>query len=119
MSGRHSREKGRRFELEVCHRIEDATGQKAVRVLSEARDGNSGDIDCPTLPISWQAKCGARPDIYGAVKEAQAVADPKGLYAVAVVKRSGAGQRKPDELAVLPLADFLEIVKSLKDLGIW
>lgn len=117
--GARSRTKGAAFEREVAERIREATGLSALRTLSECRDGNSGDIQCPGLPIAWQCKVGARPDIYGAVAEASEVADPKEHYAVAVVKRNGSRHKPADELAVLPLADFLEIVGLLRGVGAW
>lgn len=117
--GARSRTKGAAWEREVGHKIEAATGVKAVRTLSECRDGNVGDIQCPDLPIVWQAKVGARPDIYGAVREATEVAEPKGLHPVAIVKRNGSRHQPADELAILPLDDFLEIVGTMKRLGVW
>jgi hypothetical protein len=90
--GKRSRTKGHAWEREVCEMIRDATKRDAKRVLHETRDGNCGDIDTPHIPLAWQCKVGIRPDIYGAVQEAR---DAQGCkaYAVAVVRRNGAGRR--------------------------
>jgi hypothetical protein len=112
-----SRSKGHAWEREVCAMIRKATGRDAQRILHETRDGNCGDIDTPRIPLAWQCKVGARPDIYGAVKEAKEAAGER--FAVAVVRRNGAGRRPSDDLAVLPLDDFLEIVGLLTGTRVW
>lgn len=117
--GSRSRRKGAGWEVEVAHRIEDATGHKAARTLSECREGNSGDIQCAGLPIVWQCKVGARPDIYAAVREADEVAEPKAYFAVAVTKRNGSRHESPVELATLPLDQFLELLNLLIAVGAW
>lgn len=117
--GKLSRAKGAAWEREVAEKIRSTVGVEAVRNLEECRDGNAGDVKCPALPIAWQCKVGARPDIYGAVEEASAVADPKHHFAVAVVKRNGTRHRPADELAVLPLAHFLDLLNLLMANRIW
>lgn len=116
--GKLSRTKGHAWEREVCEMIREATKREAKRTLNETRDGNCGDIQAD-LPLAIQCKVGARPDIYGAVREASEVAGGKKDYAVAVIRRNGAGRRAPDDLAVLPLADFLEIVGTLTGTKVW
>lgn len=112
--GKLSRRKGADFERDFAGRLR-ALGIEAQRTLTECRDGNVGDITCQ-LPITFQCKVGGRPDIYGAVKEADQVATPLSYLACAVIKRNG---RPPDELAVMPLADFLELIHLLKATGVW
>lgn len=115
--GRLSREKGAAWERECAARLR-AIGVKAERNLTETREGNSGDV-WTDLPLAIQCKVGARPDIYGAVKEADAVASPKHDFAVAVIKRNGSRHKPADELAVMPLDHFLEIINLLKGTGVW
>lgn len=110
--GKLSRTKGHAWEREVATRF------RGVRNLEECRDGNSGDVKCP-YPLAIQCKVGARPDIYGAVKEAEEAAEPKHHFAVAVVKRNGSRHVAPDELAVMPLDHFLELVDLLRAMGAW
>ena len=117
--GARSRIKGAAWEREVAEKIRTKTGAHAERTLTECRDGNVGDIVCPKLPIVWQCKVSGRPDIYGAVEEACAVADPKEHYAVAAIKRNGSRHVPPTELAVLPLDHFLEMVDLIRALGGW
>ena len=106
--GKLSRTKGHAWERRVARDLTYASGKQYKRNLTEAREGNSGDVlavsstgdDMPIAAIHrtgrggeklavmrWedfmelasavpgytfvvQAKCGARPDIYGAVREA-------------------------------------------------
>lgn len=110
MSGASSRRKGHDWEREVARMLRDATGFDYQRVLTETRDGNSGDVAIASRPtvnpvpvaaihrtgrggerlavmsmadferitrllrgqadFVVQCKRGARPDIYGAVKQA-------------------------------------------------
>jgi hypothetical protein len=115
--GKLSRTKGQVWEREVAERLR-SIGIEAERTLTECRDGNVGDITCK-LPIVFQCKVGGRPDIYGAVAEANEVASPKHYLAVAAIKRNGSRHRPPDELAVMPLGDLIELINLLKATGIW
>ena len=42
--GKLSRDKGARWEREIAKDMTRETGQKYARVLTETRDGNSGDV---------------------------------------------------------------------------
>lgn len=116
-AGRASRRKGHDFERELAARLSSLPGVTAKRTLTEVRDGNCGDL-VTNLPIAFQLKCGARPDVYGAVAEAEAVAKP-GQYAVAILRRNQAVGRPKRDLAVLPLEDFLDLLHDLKRAGAW
>lgn len=115
--GKLSRTKGQVWEREVAEKLR-AIGIEAERTLTECRDGNVGDITCK-LPIVFQCKVSGRPDIYGAVAEANEVASPKSYLAVAAIKRNGSRHKPADELAVMPLSDFLELLHLLRATGIW
>ena len=111
MSAR-SRNKGAKWEREVARRFREV-GIAAERSLSEARDGNTGDLDLPaSVPLTVQCKTGARPPIYRAVAQAVEAAGV-GRHPVAIVHRDGSRHVPADELAVMPLADFLELVEAL------
>ena len=84
------------------------TGFTHKRILTETRDGNSGDVGAAGLPFIYQAKCGAKPNVFAAVQEASDVA---GLnFPVAAIHRTGRGGEK---IAALPWEDWLEIVGML------
>lgn len=115
--GKLSRTKGQVWEREVAEKLR-AIGIEAERTLTECRDGNVGDITCK-LPIVFQCKVGARPDLYGAVEEAAEVAEPKSYLAVAAIKRNGNRHTAATELAIMPLDDLLELIHLLKATGVW
>lgn len=108
---RRSVTKGKEWEREVAARLEEATGLPYCRVLTEARDGNCGDVDAPGSPFSVQCKVGAAPRIYDALREAVEASEGERIP-LAVVKKNGSGSRPPVEMAVLPLGAFLELVAS-------
>jgi len=56
--------------------------------------------------------------VWKALQEAVDAASP-GVHPVALLKRNGAGGREAEEVAVLPLADFLELVGILRASGEW
>ena len=116
--GARSRRKGHDYERELARRFTEA-GLPAVRNLEEVRSGNSGDLLFTNGdPLCVQAKVGARPSVWNAVKEAEAAAGP-GIHPVAIVKRNGSGSRPAVELACMPLDDFLEIIGLLKAAEAW
>jgi len=106
-----SRTKGRRWELEVARLLEEATDRKFSVVLTECRDGNIGDIETE-FPLTIQCKVGKAPSIWKAVKEAVDAKRPKD-WAVAIVRRNQQAGRPKQDVAVLPLDDFLDIVARL------
>ena len=108
-----SRRKGAQWEREVSKKLR-AIGIPAERNLTETRTGNAGDIDLPPdIPLLVQAKCGGAPRIYRALAEAVEAADGTGRVPVALIHRDGAGSRPADEIAVLQLEDFMEMVDQL------
>lgn len=118
MSGSRSRRKGQGWERELCRRFRDL-GVPCERTLTECRDGNVGDLDLPAwVPLRVQAKVGASPAPWSALREARTASGP-GLRPVALLKRSGAGSRPSEEVAVLPLDDFFELVRLLLASGTW
>ena len=101
----YQRTKGHNWEREVARDLTEMTGIAHRRVLTETRDGNSGDVTATgAFPFVYQCKCGAKPDIYGAVEEVAKVAGV--FYGVAAIHRTGRGGEK---LAVLTWDDWLEI----------
>lgn len=120
MGGATSRRKGVRFELEVCERLRRAGARCAERTLHEPRDGNVGDVETD-LPLVVQCKVGARPNPWAALEEAQEAARARNghgkRHAVAIVKRNRGNGRDAVEMAVLPLADFEEMVRRLVEAG--
>ena len=109
--GKASREKGLRWEREGAKDLTDRTGVTHKRVLTETRDGGGIDVrPRPPMPFAYQFKCGARPDIYGAMKEVTAAAGSD--FAVVAVHRTGRGGEK---LAVLPWDDWLEIATMIAE----
>lgn len=118
-TGRQRRRKGHAWERELVRRFE-AIGIGARRNLRETRDGSSGDLVLPGLPLLVEAKRGVSPNMLGAIRQASKAAEPDALYPVAMVHKDGRNQNAPsEEYAVLRLDDFLEIVKLLREFGIW
>ena len=113
MSAR-SRRKGAQWEREVSRKLR-AIGIPAERNLEEVRTGNAGDIQLdPDIPLVIQAKCGLQPPVYKALGEAIEVADGTGKVPVAIIHRDGSGRaRASDEIAVLRLEDFMEMIEQL------
>ena len=110
--------KGKRFEREIAQRFR-AAGIAAERNLEEVRSGNRGDIVLPKdVPLTVQCKVGARPPIYPALREAEEAAPP-GFFPVALVRRNGSGSRAPDDVAVLRIEEFIELVGLLRLAGVW
>lgn len=112
--GARSRRKGAKWERHLAGRLK-AVGIDAERNLTECRTGNAGDLVIPPdVPLTVQAKVGARPPIYEAVAEAVEARRP-GDHPVALIRRNGRGSAPPTDLAVLPLDSFLELVRTLRD----
>lgn len=110
--GASQRRKGHDFERLVA-RLHTEHGIPAQRALSECRDGNTGDLVFPEgHRLTVQAKCGAAPNVWQALREAVEAA-PEGHLPVAIVRRNGAGSRPPEDLAVLRLADLLPRLRVL------
>jgi hypothetical protein len=108
------RRKGHQFEREVARELTECTGIVHKRVLNETRDGNQGDIR-PTkasgFPIVVQCKTGARPDVWGAVREAVDAVDGS-EFAVAAIHRTGRGGER---IMALPWDDGVELLALLAE----
>lgn len=102
-----SRRKGVAFERAIARELTEWTGEAHKRVLVESRDGNSGDVKS-RMPFTYQCKCGARPNVFAAVKEAEHAAGSD--FAVAVVHRTGRGGER---IVALPWSDWLELVARM------
>lgn len=112
---RLSREKGRKWEAEVCRKL-SAIGMPAKRRLTEVREGNEGDVMLAEC-ISIQCKVGGNPSPYRALQEAVDAAAP-GDYSVAIVRRNQRNGNRKLDMAVMPLAEWLEWAEKLKRFGI-
>lgn len=112
---RRSVRKGKAWERECARLLEEATGLRFRRVLTETREGNEGDVDAPGSPVVVQCKVGARPNPYRALQEAVEAAADTDRLPVALVRKNGAGGRPPEDLAVLRIEDFRMIVARLAD----
>ena len=99
------RRKGLAFERAVARELTECTGVPHRRILTETRDGNSGDVKAHGLPFIYQAKCGAKPNVFRAVEEAQEAAGTD--FAVAVVHRTGRGGER---IVALPWDDWVELM---------
>lgn len=109
MTGRMSRNKGRRGEQEVARRLREAMPEIAdnVRRGWQSRVG-CDDADVCGLPGFWiECKTGKQPNIRAAYK--QATKDAKGrAFPCAVIQDDHAR----DRMVVLSLTDFLRILRS-------
>jgi hypothetical protein len=119
--GALSRRKGHSWERDVAARFR-ALGIAAERRLDEPRAGNQGDLLLPPgVPLVVQARVGARPGLWEALRDARAApeASRPGVVAVGIVRRNGAGSRPPDDVAILSLDDFMGLVGLLREHGAW
>ena len=107
--GALSTRKGKVWERTLCTLFR-AVGISAERNLEEVRGGSLGRDLIVSAPLCVQAKCGARPPIYGALREAEAAAHDNEIP-VALVRRNGSGSRRPDDLAVMRIEDFIELIR--------
>lgn len=114
--GKLSREKGAAFEREVCAMFREA-GIPMLRTLTETRDANIGDLR-GEAPVVIQCKVGGCPSPYAALREAIAAARP-GEHPVAAVRFNRQNGRGKLDMAVLPLADLIEIAAVLKQEKVW
>lgn len=106
--GASQRRKGARGEREVANLVTEALGHTYERVLTETRDGNSGDVRSSTHPLVWQVKRQKRPNRKAALREAVEAADrSRGEIPVAAV-REDYGEWEVS----LALSDFLKIVRE-------
>lgn len=107
--GRYSRNKGKRWEQQVARDMRITLAGDAVERGWQAHMG-SLHSDVVTGPFSIECKVGASPPIRSALKQAVECAGP-GRWAVAAVKTD-----REDPIAVMPWADFLDLVGEWWDL---
>jgi hypothetical protein len=82
--------------------------------LEEVRAGNLGDLVFEEAP-SWfavQAKVGIQPNPWGALAEATA-ASKGGQFPVALLRRNRKAGRPKQDIAVMEMDDFFEMVEML------
>lgn len=105
MGGAMSRRKGAGFERELVWRFREIMPGAEVKRGLQSRSGEEvADVDCPVFWI--EAKRGKRPNVRGALRQAEADA-PKGRIPVAVIRDDG----EPAFVA-LSLEDFLDLVRE-------
>lgn len=103
-----SRSKGVAWERHVAKLFTEQLGSPYERVLTETRDGNSGDV----LGIQYivQCKVGAAPNPLGALQEAVGAADQIERVPIAVVRKHvKQGNRKPIDAVVMRLEEWLTL----------
>lgn len=89
------------------------------RELTEVRAGNVGDLTS-ALPCAFQLKCGKAPSPWRALREAVEAADGTGRFAVAILRRNApSSHEQPEDVVLMPLSDFEEILSQLKASGAW
>lgn len=106
--GKLSRQKGVAWERHVAKLLTQHFGTPYERVLTEPRDGNSGDV----LGIQYlvQCKVGAAPNPFGALQEAVEAAEQIERIPIAVVRKHvKSGNRKPIDAVVMRLEDWLKL----------
>jgi len=119
MMGASQRRKGAVFEREMARRIARCGNCCARRNITETQTGLASDIDAPDLPVTWQLKVGAKPNVWAAVREADEASNGTGNYAIAVVRKNKAKGRPKQDIAVLPLRDLESLIQELRGTGIW
>tara|TARA_R100001594_G_scaffold150632_2_gene212932 strand:+ start:1566 stop:1928 length:363 start_codon:yes stop_codon:yes gene_type:complete len=106
--GKLSRNKGARFEREVANALKDVFGPKTIRSSGQCFSGDTrADVDCPELWV--ECKVGKRPNIKGALEQAEEARDENGSdkICIAVCKWD---REKPT--ITMRLEDFVEILKK-------
>ena len=103
----HSKNKGKRGELEASKELTKG-GFPATRGQQFKGTEDSPDIDCPSLPdYHFEVKFIERFQLYPSLEQAQNDAPNK----VPVVLHR---KKRKDWIAILPLTDFLELLKQSK-----
>ena len=85
----YQRTKGHAFEREIARAHTEITGHPHKRVLSETRDGNSGDVRGKVslaVEMVTQCKVGKRPNVKLAVEQAMAARTDCSDLAVGVTR---------------------------------
>lgn len=109
--GKLSRSKGVAWERHVAKFLTEQFGTPYERVLSETRDGNSGDV--VGIRYLVQCKVGAAPNPLGALQEAVEAAGPIERIPVAIIRKHvKSGNRKPIDAVVMRLDDWLALALS-------
>lgn len=104
--GASQRRKGAAFEREVAHAFE-AAGVPARRGIGQARGGGAEVPDVEVDHLHVECKVGARPDPWGALKQAQA--DMRAdVWPVAVCKRD-----RHEAIVAMRLEDWLQVWTAL------
>ena len=103
-NGKRSRRKGAAWERDLAT-ILRSVYPKAERCIAQSRTAKREGCDVEGTPFWIESKVGARPDILGAVRQAQA--DTDGRSVLIVTK-----QDRGVPLATLPLAELMKLLVS-------
>ena len=117
-AARWSASKGAAFEREVAAAIAHVTGRHVIRNTLERVTGNNGDL-IVDLPITVQCKVGLTPPVWEAIAESIEVGARQNKHPVAILRRNAKVGRPKQDVAVMPLDVFLELLGLLAGRGIW
>ena len=104
--GKHSRDKGARFERYVANILKPVFGQNVTRSSGQCFKGDTrADVDCPTLWV--ECKVGKRPNIKAALEQAEEAArsSNSNKKCVAICKWD-----RESPIATMRLEDFIEML---------
>ena len=110
--GKQQRRKGADFERDFVSLLR-SLDPTARRNLDQYQERSGKDIRT-YLPFTFQLKCGAKPNIWRAFKEAQD-AQEDGKFPVAIIRRD-----RKNTVAVMAADDWLDLVREwweLKEIG--
>ena len=110
--GKLSRTKGAAWERECAHLV------SGRRNLEQVRDGGCDLID-HGYPIEIECKVGTRINLWAATRQAIKAADGTGKYPVVFARLNRQAGHSRQDVAVLPLEDFIEIIESMRIGGMW
>ena len=89
MSGRMSRNKGKRGELEACEVMQKVTNEQCQRSYHQARDGSDAPdivVGNPPMPLWVEVKRGKRPSPVAALRQAQAALGNRKMIPIALTR---------------------------------
>ena len=113
--GKLSRTSGHSFERQIAREMTEVTGAKWERVLTETRDGNSGDVICTDPRVQWakddniviQCKNMKKPNPLKALEEAQEVSP----HGVAFIHRKQHQGVKAVDAVVMTKEMFYDLIR--------
>jgi len=105
VSGKHSRDKGRRWEQEVARRLREVFPDIEIRRGQQGDGAHHADVVCPLIHV--EAKAGSAWTYESALQQAIRDADAR-KWPVVMAKRD-----RGMPVALMPLDDFLELLTVL------